>query len=340
LLLLLADIGFFPESDLFVYANLCQYPKIPVILEMTVRHLGRNTVMSDYSADIKKYTSTVNEAAVAAIVKFCGVSLHNNDAKYVAVSDASEVKTVVNGFCAKKLGLDAKTAEAAVKAVGEKMKADRTKHRVTVYYLLAEHTGTLGKLGLLSNAGVIGSEITEQAGPAATEASRAATSAAPRVTPPPPRSGTNWLSWLIPLIIIAGGLWYFLGQGNHTPTPTKTATSPAVTDMVVGDVDVGKQITAALDGVKTTLGGITDAATAQAALPKLQEAVTAIEGVSGIVGKLSAEQKTSLAALVAAPLPAIKEAAAKILAIQGAGDVVKPVVDTLIAKLEALAKPA
>jgi len=307
---------------------------------MTVRHLGRNTLMLDYSADIKKYTSTVNESAVAAIVKFCGVSLHNNDAKYVAVSDASEVKTVVNGFCAKKLGLDAKTAEAAIKAVGEKMKADRTKHRVTVYYLLAEHTETLGKLGLLSNAGVIASKITEQVGPAATEASRTAASAAPRVTPPPPKSGTNWLSWLIPLIIVAGGLWYFLGLGNRTPTSPQTATPPAVTDMVVGDVDVGKQITAALDGVKTTLGSITDAATAQAALPKLQESVTAIDGVSGIVGKLSAEQKTSLAALVAAPLPAIKEAATKILAIQGAGDVVKPVVDTLIAKLEALAKPA
>ena len=30
---------------------------------------------------------------------------------------------------------------------GEKMKADKTKHRVTVYYLVAEHTGTLAKLG-------------------------------------------------------------------------------------------------------------------------------------------------------------------------------------------------
>jgi hypothetical protein len=28
----------------------------------------------------------------------------------------------------------------------EKMKADKTKHRVTFYYLLAEATGTLGKL--------------------------------------------------------------------------------------------------------------------------------------------------------------------------------------------------
>jgi hypothetical protein len=102
--------------------------------------------MLDYSADIRKYTTSVNETAVAAIVKFCGPSLHNNDAKYVAVSDAAEVKQVVNGFCAKRLGLDAKSAEAAVRAVGVKMKADRTKHRVSVYYLVAEHTGTLGKL--------------------------------------------------------------------------------------------------------------------------------------------------------------------------------------------------
>ena len=56
------------------------------------------------------------------------------------------MKRVVDGFCAKKLGLDAKAAGVAVRAVGEKMKADRTKHRVTVYYLVAEATGTLGKL--------------------------------------------------------------------------------------------------------------------------------------------------------------------------------------------------
>jgi hypothetical protein len=102
--------------------------------------------MADYSADIQKYTSSVNEKAVAAIVKFCGIALHGKDSQFVSITDAAEVKRVVDGFCAKKLGLDAKAAEAAVRAVGEKMKADRTKHRVTVYYLVAEHTGTMGKL--------------------------------------------------------------------------------------------------------------------------------------------------------------------------------------------------
>lgn len=102
--------------------------------------------ISEYVADIKKYTSNVNEAAVSAIAKYCGIALRGKDSRYVSVTDAAEVKRVVDGFCAKKLGLDAATATKAVKAVGEKMKEDRTKHRVTVYYLVAESTGTLGKL--------------------------------------------------------------------------------------------------------------------------------------------------------------------------------------------------
>lgn len=101
---------------------------------------------SDYAADIRKYTAQVNDTAVDSIVKFCGIALKGADSQWVSMSDNAEVQRVVNGFCAKKLGLDAAAAEAAVRAVGEKMKADRTKHRVTVYYLVAEQTGTLGKL--------------------------------------------------------------------------------------------------------------------------------------------------------------------------------------------------
>ncbi len=102
--------------------------------------------MADYAADIRKYSSSVNASAVQAIVKFCGIALRGKDSQWVSVTDPTEVKRVVTGFCAKKLGLDAKTAQAAVLAIGERMKADHTKQRVTVYYLVAEHTGTLKKL--------------------------------------------------------------------------------------------------------------------------------------------------------------------------------------------------
>ena len=100
----------------------------------------------DYSADIKKYTSNVNAAAVDSIVKYCGIALRGKDSQFVAMTDPAEVKRVVDGFCAKKLGLAAGPADVAVRAAGEKMKADKTKHRVTVYYLIAEATGTMGKL--------------------------------------------------------------------------------------------------------------------------------------------------------------------------------------------------
>jgi hypothetical protein len=66
----------------------------------------------------------------------------------VAFSDKEEVARVRTNFLKKKLGLTAPDAELdkAVMAIGEKMKGDRTKNRVTVYYLLAEHFGQLSAL--------------------------------------------------------------------------------------------------------------------------------------------------------------------------------------------------
>ena len=102
--------------------------------------------MSEYSADIGKYSAEVNEAAVAAIVKYCGIALRNADSALVSASDPQELATVRDGFAAKKLGLAPSAADAGIKAVVAKMKDTPKKSRVTFYYLLAEATGTLGKL--------------------------------------------------------------------------------------------------------------------------------------------------------------------------------------------------
>ena len=81
------------------------------------------------------------EAAAAGIVKHLGIALRNRDSSLVAGSDAAELARVRDNFLKKKLALtdaDSKL-DAAVSAVVEKMKADHSKSRVTVYYLLAEH---------------------------------------------------------------------------------------------------------------------------------------------------------------------------------------------------------
>lgn len=102
--------------------------------------------MTDHVSDVRKYASNVNEAAVAAIVKYCGIALQHADSSLVAVTDAKERATVREGFAAKKLGLTAEAADAGIKAAADKMQGTANKSRVTFYYLLAEATGTLGKL--------------------------------------------------------------------------------------------------------------------------------------------------------------------------------------------------
>ncbi|MBU1236944.1 MAG: DUF2853 family protein [Gammaproteobacteria bacterium] len=101
---------------------------------------------TDYAADVRKYTNNVNEAVVAAIVKYCGIALRNKDSSLVSTSDQAEIDRVKVGFATKKLELNAAQFDSAAKVVAEKMKGCNAKSRVTYYYLLAEASGTLGKL--------------------------------------------------------------------------------------------------------------------------------------------------------------------------------------------------
>src|SRR6478752_1701372 len=103
--------------------------------------------MSDHTQDLANFTSNIDAEAVQSIVNYCGISLRSRDASMVSASDPKELATVRTGFAAKKLGLTPEAADAGIKAVAEKMKAERNKSRVTFYYLLAEATGTLDKLG-------------------------------------------------------------------------------------------------------------------------------------------------------------------------------------------------
>ncbi len=101
-----------------------------------------------YIDDVKKYTSTVNEEAVAGIVRHCGIALRNRDSSLVAGTDPEELKRVRESWLKKKLALTESDADLdkAIHAVMEKLKGERAKGRVTVYYLLAEHFKKLDSL--------------------------------------------------------------------------------------------------------------------------------------------------------------------------------------------------
>ncbi|WP_309622677.1 DUF2853 family protein [Novosphingobium sp.] len=138
---------------------------------------------TDWAADVKKYVANADDAAIAGIVRYLGIALRNRDSSLVSFSDKTETDRVRTNFLKKKLGLtQADTVlDQAIAKVGEAMKADRTKNRVTVYYLLAAE---YKKLGLFVKADAKKAQVAKApaakapAKPAATTAAKAAGAAA------------------------------------------------------------------------------------------------------------------------------------------------------------------
>ena len=66
---------------------------------------------TDYVSDVRRYVTSVDEAAVAGIVKHLGIALHSKDSSLVAASDPAELKRVRDGFLKKKLALTESDSE-------------------------------------------------------------------------------------------------------------------------------------------------------------------------------------------------------------------------------------
>ena len=103
----------------------------------------------DWAADVKKYVPSADESAIKGIVRHCGIALQSTDGSLVSCTDKSERDRVRDSFLKKKLALVDPDVELdnAIAAVCERMSADRTKSRVTFYYLLAEKYGKLALFG-------------------------------------------------------------------------------------------------------------------------------------------------------------------------------------------------
>ena len=103
--------------------------------------------MADYIGDVRKYDAGADPEIVNKIVKHLGIALRNRDSSLVSCSDPKELDRVRTSWIGKKLGItDEAKANAAIQKVCEELSADRTKSRVTFYYLTARHLGKLGSL--------------------------------------------------------------------------------------------------------------------------------------------------------------------------------------------------
>jgi Bacterial protein of unknown function (DUF937) len=143
----------------------------------------------------------------------------------------------------------------------------------------------------------------------------------------------NWVYWAVPLALIAGLGLYFLGNRGTQVAQQAPAT---VQSVVVGGVDIGKQVGDSLTTLRTSLQGITDVPSATAALPKLQEATAQIDRANGMLGQMSEDQQKLVSGMVASSMTTIDQLFDKVLAIPGVGDVLKPTVDSLRTRIAVL----
>jgi hypothetical protein len=156
----------------------------------------------------------------------------------------------------------------------------------------------------------------------------------------------QWPYWLGLLILLGGIAWYATGRiGEPTvaelPAAKKAATETvgmAPANLTVDGVNLANEVNSSINALRSALPTISDSAGARAALPRLNEAIAQLDDVSTRAAKLSPESRSALAKLIAAATPAINQMCDKVMATPGVGDIAKPAIDNLRARLDALAK--
>jgi hypothetical protein len=179
----------------------------------------------------------------------------------------------------------------------------------------------------------------------ATTSSRAGTAARQTAQNTVSNAAARWPYWLLALAVLAGLAWYATGRQDQqkvaeqpaaTTQPGTVGMAPA--NLTVDGVNLASQVDSSIDTLKAALPGMTDAASAQAALPKINAAVAQLNDVSNRATKLSPEARSALAKLIAAARPTINQMCDKVMATPGAGAVAKPAIDDLQARLDSLAR--
>lgn len=161
-------------------------------------------------------------------------------------------------------------------------------------------------------------------------------------------SGSVLMKWLLPLAVVVVLGWFgmqYLGNDTSTLAPPQTSevsaeALQAAKDAMPAGVDLTK-ITDGLEGMfgSTTeaLSGITDVASAKAALPDIQSATASLSGMSDVITRLPAAAKGPINAVLNNGIAALQPLVDKVTTIPGVGELVQPVIGPVLETLQGLA---
>ena len=166
------------------------------------------------------------------------------------------------------------------------------------------------------------------------------------------KEGSSFIGKLLPLALLAGAGWlaynYFMNKptqpvSEESSTTTIQPAQPKVAPTNVGSqqtpqvqgnlIDIEKNIGTAMSSMTTSLGGITDVASAKAAMPNITEASGQLGSLAGLFAKLPEAARGPITKIVGDNIPMLQEVINKVGAIPGVGDIIKPMVEKLSSTL-------
>ena len=152
----------------------------------------------------------------------------------------------------------------------------------------------------------------------------------------------RWLLGALAVIGLGAFAWHLM-SGRHAEGPKTAVEAPSpagaldkLRGVKVGDVDIGALAKSAVDDLRSSLKGIKDEATAQAAVPELTKDASEFDQLTGLLSQLSPETRKALAGALVALKPKLDNLLDQALALPGVGPVIKPTLDTIRSTLNTL----
>ncbi len=158
----------------------------------------------------------------------------------------------------------------------------------------------------------------------------------PQIMPTPqvqPAGGLGMWPKVAAAALLAVLAWYYYGQQRPA-----TVSLPPAPQITVAGQNIGSQLGSVAEGLRGTLLGLKDEASAKSALPRLQEMSQQLGSVRDNAAKLPPDARKTLATYAAQLLPLLRPLIDKALAGSGVSPVVKPVLDQILNRIEAMAK--
>ncbi|MEE9396654.1 MAG: DUF937 domain-containing protein [Methylococcales bacterium] len=144
--------------------------------------------------------------------------------------------------------------------------------------------------------------------------------------------GKSLLGRLLLLALVLGALFLaynMFSKKGESIDKVVDATKNAVST----NMNVGEELTGVMSSITNSLSGISDVASAKAALPQLGEATSKLGNLAGMLDKLPEAARGPVKNIVSQGLPQIQGLIDKINAIPGVGPLLKPAADGLLEKL-------